>query len=107
MRRGDVVTAVFPGAYGKPRPALLVQDDAFEALPSATLLPITSDLRDLPVIRIDVAAGPESGLRHPSQIMVDKVQTVPRARLGQRLGRLDEPTLRRIEVALGRFLGLR
>jgi mRNA interferase MazF len=47
MRRCDVVTAVFPGAYGKPRPALLVQDDAFEALPSATLLPITSDLRDL------------------------------------------------------------
>jgi mRNA interferase MazF len=59
------------------------------------------------VIRIDAATGPESGLRHPSQTMVDKVQTVPRARLGQRLGRLDEPTLRRIEVALGRFLGLR
>jgi mRNA interferase MazF len=107
MKRGDVVTAVFSGAYGKPRPALLVQDDAFEALPSVTVLPITSDLRDLLPIRIDVASGPESGLRRASQVMVDKVQTLPRSKLGQRMGTLDDATLRRVEDALGRFLGLR
>jgi mRNA interferase MazF len=107
MRRGDVVTAVLPGAYGKPRPVLLIQDDAFEALPSATVLPLTSELRDLPLLRIAVAAGLESGLRRPSQIMVDKVQTVPRSRLGQRVGALNAATLERVEEALGRFLGLR
>ncbi|MGH7577918.1 MAG: type II toxin-antitoxin system PemK/MazF family toxin [Longimicrobiales bacterium] len=107
MRRGEIVTAVFPGAYGKPRPALLIQADVFEALPSATLLPITSDLRDLPPIRIDIEPGPESGLRRSSQIMVDKVQTIPRARLGNRLGSLSEEAVRRVDEALGRFLGLR
>jgi mRNA interferase MazF len=107
VRRGDIVTAVFAGAYGKPRPAVLMQDDAFEALPSATVLPITGDLRDLPVIRIDIGVGPESGLRRPSQVMVDKIQTIPRTRLGQRLGRLDTATPERIEGTLGRFLGLR
>jgi mRNA interferase MazF len=107
MRRGDIVTAAFSGAYGKPWPALMIQDDAFGALPSVTVLPITSDLRDLPPIRIDVAAGQMSGLRHPSQVMVDKVQTLPRARLGQRVGTLDPATLQRVEEALGRFLGLR
>lgn len=106
VKRGDVVTAVFSGAYGKPRPALLVQHDAFEALPSVTLLPTTSDLRELPVLRIDVAVGAGSGLRRPSQVMVDEVQTIPRTKGGQRLGTLDAPTLRRIEEALRRFLGL-
>jgi mRNA interferase MazF len=106
VRRGDVVTAVLSGASGKSRPALLLQHDAFEALPSVTVLPITSELRELPPIRIDVAAGPHSGLRRPSQIMVDKIQTIPRAKLGQRVGTLDEATLRRVEEALSRFLGL-
>lgn len=106
MRRGDVVTAVFPDAYGKPRPALLIQADVFEALPSVTLLPITSDIRDLPPLRIDIDPGLESGLRRSSQIMVDKAQTIPRAKLGNRLGCLSEEKLHRVDEALGRFLGL-
>jgi mRNA interferase MazF len=107
VRRGDIVTAVLAGAYGKPRPALLIQDDVFDALPSATVLPVTSELRDVPLIRIPVPVGPESGLRRPSQVMVDKVQTIPRAKLGPRVGTLEEPVLRHVEEALGRFLGLR
>ncbi len=106
MRRGDIVTAVLPRAYGKPRPALLIQDDVFEALPSATILPITSELRDAPPLRIPLEAGPQTGLSRPSQVMVDKVQTVPRAKLGRRLGTLDAATMRRVSEALGRFLGL-
>lgn len=107
MRRGELVTAVLPGEYGKARPVLLIQEVAFEALPAATVLPLTSDLRELPLIRIDVAEGPASGLRRRSQIMVDKVQAIPRSRLGRRVGILDEPPLRQVEEALGRFLGVR
>jgi mRNA interferase MazF len=107
MKRGDVVTAVLPRAYGKPRPALLIQDDAFEALPSATVLPITSELRDLPLLRIEVEPGPESGLKRPSQVMVDKAQTVPRTKLGRPVGALNAATLESVEEALARFLGLR
>jgi mRNA interferase MazF len=106
VRRGDLVAAVFAGESGKPRPAVLVQDDAFEAMPSVTVLPVTSELRDLPPIRIDVEAGRQSGLRRPSQVMVDRIQTVPRTKLGRRVGSLDAPTLRRVEAALARFLGL-
>jgi predicted DsbA family dithiol-disulfide isomerase/mRNA-degrading endonuclease toxin of MazEF toxin-antitoxin module len=78
LSRGDLVTVVLPGAYGKPRPALLIQGDAFAELPSATILPITSRLRNLPPLRIGIEPGPESGLRIPSQVQIDKVMTVPR-----------------------------
>lgn len=106
MKRGDILTVVFPGAYGKPRPALLVQDDAFEQLPSATVLPITSDVRDLPPLRITVAPGPQSGLKLRSQVQIDKVMTVPRTKLGRRLGALDPVTMTRVDDALRLFLGL-
>jgi mRNA interferase MazF len=101
-----VVTVVLPGAYGKPRPALLVQDDAFEALPSVMLLPITSDIRDLPPLRILIEPGPDSGLKRRSQAQIDKVMTVPRAKVGRRVGALDADTMQKVDDALGRFLGL-
>lgn len=106
MSRGDIVTVVLPGSYGKPRPALLVQDDAFEALPSATLLPITSDVRDLPPIRITIEPGPKSGLKRASQVQIDKIMTVPRTKVGRRIGSIHEPAMEQVEAALVRFLGL-
>lgn len=106
MKRGDLVAVVFPGRYGKPRPGLVVQHEAFEALPSVTLLPLTSELRGLPLVRVPVEPDEETGLRVPSEIQIDKVMTVPRERVGPRIGALDEVTLRRVDEALGRFLGL-
>jgi mRNA interferase MazF len=106
LRRGDVVTVVLPGGYGKPRPGLVVQHDAFSALSSVTVLPFTSDLRDFPLVRIPVEPGPETGLRIASQIQIDKIMTVPREKLGRRLGALDDDALRVVDEALGRFLGL-
>jgi mRNA interferase MazF len=106
VSRADIVTVVLPGAYGKPRPALLVQDDAFEPLPSVTLLPITSDVRDLPPLRITIEPGPQSGLRRASQVQVDKIMTVPKNRVGQRIGALDPATMHQVNTALMRFLGL-
>ncbi len=106
MSRADIVTVVLPGAYGKPRPAVLVQEDAFDALPSVTVLPITSELRDLPPLRITIPAGPESGLRIRSQVQIDKIMTIPKARIGKRIGSLAETTMNQVDVALSRFLGL-
>lgn len=106
MSRGDIVTVVLPGAYGKPRPGLVVQDDAFEPLPSVTLLPITSEIRDLPPLRITIRPGPLSGLRRPSQVQIDKIMTIPRVKLGSRIGALDQATLGKVDEALKRFLGL-
>jgi mRNA interferase MazF len=72
VNRGAVVVVTLQGDYGKPRPALVVQSDMFSTLPSVTILPITSDLRDAPLYRIGIEASPETGLHKPSQIMVDK-----------------------------------
>jgi mRNA interferase MazF len=75
-------------------------------LPSATVLPITSDIRDLPPLRISIEPGLQSGLRRSSQIQIDKIMTVPRSKLGRRIGRLDETTMRNVDQALGRFLAV-
>src|SRR5256885_6050691 len=72
MKRGEVVTVVVPGAYGKPRPALIIQSDLFDEHPSVTILPITSELRDTPLFRITVTSTPENGLLKTSQVMEDK-----------------------------------
>ncbi|MGD9617095.1 MAG: type II toxin-antitoxin system PemK/MazF family toxin [Alphaproteobacteria bacterium] len=106
MNRGNLVTVVIAGDYGKPRPALVVQGDAFRDLASVTVLQLTSDLREGPFFRIGVEPTPQNGLLKRSIIMVDKAVTVRRARIGKRIGCLDNDTMRRVDRALARFLGL-
>ncbi len=106
MRRGDVVSVVLSGDYGKPRPALIVQDDAFRALPSVTVLPLTSDLRNSRLLRITVEPSQGNGLKTQSQIMVDKVATITRPKVGRAIGRLDRITMDQVDTALAQFFGL-
>ena len=106
MRRGDLVTIAVSGEYGKPRPALIVQADAFDLHPSVTLLPLTSELHDAPMFRVTVQPGKNTGLRKISQVMVDKTTTVPLAKVGQRIGRVDAVTLRAVDGAMRGFLDL-
>ena len=90
MRRGDLVTIAVSGDYGKPRPALVIQDDAFAELPAVTVLPLTSEVRDDHLVRITVHPDEGNGLRQPSQVMVDRTVTVPRVKAGTVFGRLDD-----------------
>jgi mRNA interferase MazF len=106
VRRGDLVTVALSGAYGKPRPALVIQSDLFDEHPSVTILPVTSELRATPLFRVDVAPSTANGLRRPSQIMVDKAQTVPRDKLGGTFGRLEDDRLLAVTRALALFLGI-
>lgn len=106
MRRGDLVTIALPGAYGKPRPALVIQSDLFDEHPSLTILPLTSELRAAPLLRIEIAPDPGNGLHLPSQVMVDKAHTVPREKVGTPIGRLDEATMLAVTRALAVFLGV-
>ena len=105
MKRGDLVTIVLQGAYGKPRPALVIQSDLFDAHPSVTILPVTSEIRDTPLFRIAVEPDETNGLRKASQVMVDKSQTVSRDKIGEVIGRLDGNTLLAVNRALAVFLG--
>ena len=106
MRRGDLVTVAVSGDYGKPRPALVAQADAFDRHPSVIVLPLTSEMHDAPLFRVTVAAGRETGLRKTSQIMVDKATAVPRIKLGARIGKVDGATMMAVDKALRGFLGL-
>ncbi len=106
MRRGDLVTIALQGDYGKLRPALVIQSDLFAEHPSVTVLPVTSQLRDTPLFRIAVEPAPRNGLRNPSQVMVDKAQTLPREKIGAAFGRLDERAMLAVNQALAVFLGI-
>jgi mRNA interferase MazF len=104
--RGQIVTIVLPGAYGKPRPALVIQSDLFNALGSVTVLPVTRELRTAPLLRIALDPSDANGLLKKSQIMIDKTQTVPREKVGSTIGKVDPETLVTVERALATFLGI-
>lgn len=100
------MTIAVSGDYGKPSPALIVQADAFDEHPSVTVLPLTTELHDAPLFRIPVSPEARTGLRKASQIMVDKLTTVPRIKIGARVGRVDSATMQAVNRALTNFLAL-
>jgi mRNA interferase MazF len=108
LRRGDVVAVAGGGAYvGKPRPAVVVQSDLFnDTHASITLVPLTTTLVDAPLFRVPLAPSRTNGLRARSQAMVDKLTSVPRERVGRRLGNVASSDFERIESAMLLWLGL-
>lgn len=108
MKRGEIVSVAAPGDYGKPRPAVVIQADALTqgGLESVVLCLVTSHLVDAPTFRIPVPADERTGLNLPSQIMVDKLLTVPLSRIGNVVGRLDDETLLRLNRTLAFVVGL-
>jgi len=107
MRRGDVVIVAASGNCGKPRPAVIVQTDAFpKDHASVVICQLTSELVEAPDFRITIDPSENNGLRARSQIMADKPVTVRRARIGQSIGRLDDRDLGRLNIALAFVMGL-
>jgi mRNA interferase MazF len=107
VSRGDIYTAAARGTYtGKPRPVVIIQDDRFDATASITVCPLTTDPVEAPLTRIPIEASELNGLEQPGKLMVDKITTMPRGSLRDRLGRLPEADLVRANRALIVFLGL-
>ncbi len=107
IRRGDVVTVAATGDYGKPRPAVVVQSDAFpDTHASVVICQMTSIVVDAPDFRVTIEPSSGNGLRAASQIMSDKPTTVRRERIGTRIGQLETSDLTRLNVALAFCLGL-
>jgi mRNA interferase MazF len=106
MRRGDLVTVAMPGDFGKLRPALIIQADAFADHATVTVLLVSSALVDAPLLRLTVQPHAADGLRKTSQIMIDKPMTLMRANLGAAFGRLDDDVMVEIERRLAVFLGI-
>jgi len=107
VRRGDIHIAAARGTYtGKPRPVVIVQDDRFDATVSVTICPLTTNPVQAPLTRIAVEPTAATGIELPSQIMVDKITTMPRANVRDHLGRLADEDLVRLDRAILVFLGL-
>jgi mRNA interferase MazF len=107
MRRGDIWTVSGGKDYaGKPRPVVIVQDDSFDATDSITICALTTDPTEAPLFRLPVEPNERNGLRSPSRLMVDKITTAPKSKVGQRIGRLDDEDVVRLNQAVMVFLGL-
>ena len=107
MKRGEVWTVSGGKDYaGKPRPVVIVQDDSFDATDSITICAFTTDPADAPLFRLAIEPNERNGLRSPSRLMVDKITTVPKSKVGDRVGRLDDEDVVRLNQAVMVFLGL-
>lgn len=107
MKRGEVWTAAGGADYaGKPRPVVILQDDAFDATRSITICPFTTSEADAPLMRLSIEASDHNGLRVSGQLMVDKITTVAKAKLQTRVGRLSGEDMIRLNRAAIVFLGL-
>ena len=107
MKPDEVWTAAGGKDYaGKPRPVVIVQDDRFDATASITVCAFTTGDTEAPLIRLLVEPTEGNGLRLASRLMVDKITTVPKSKLGEQIGRLDDQTIDRLNQAILVFLGL-
>lgn len=100
MKRGDVIIAALPGDYAKPRPALIVQADAFAALESVIVCPMTSDVETGGILRVLVEPDDDNGLRKPSLVMVEKINAISHGRCRQTIGRLNPDRMAAVDLAL-------
>lgn len=107
MRRGDIWTVSGGKDYaGKPRPVVILQDDSFDGTDSITVCAFTTDPTDAPLFRLAIEPNAYNGLRSNSRLMVDKITTVPKSKIGAQVGRLDGEDVVRLNQAVLVFLGL-
>ncbi len=107
MKRGDLWTAAGGGGYAsKSRTVLIVQDDRFDTADSVTVVPLTTVRREAPLLRLAVGVNDSSGLKEESYLMIDKVTTVHRSKLGQRVGKVGDEGMSAVNKALMVFLGM-
>src|SRR5438034_9827329 len=107
VRRGEIWTAAGgSGHAGKPRPVVIIQDDRFDATNSITVCAFTTDPTEAPLIRLRITPDEMNGLREPSSLMVDKITTVPRSKVGEWIGRLGDDDMVRLGRAVLVFFGL-
>lgn len=107
MKRGQIWTAAAGTGYvGKARPVAIVQDDRFDATDSVTVCAFTTDPTEAPLFRLSTEPNDVNGLRESCSLMVDKITTVPRSKLGERIGRLSDEEMVRLGRAILVFFGL-
>jgi mRNA interferase MazF len=107
MKRGEIWTVAGGKDYGgKPRPVVVVQENSFDATDSITICAFTTDETEARLFRLPVEPNDRNGLRATCRLMVDKITTVPKSKVGVNIGRLDDEDILRLNQAMLIFLGL-
>ena len=107
MIRGEIWTVSGGADYaGKPRPVIILHSDSFEGLGSVTVCPCTTDPTEAPLLRLAIVPSGGNGLREVSRVMVDKITTVPKSKLGAKVGRVADEDMLRLNRGGMVFLGL-
>jgi mRNA interferase MazF len=107
VKRGEIWTIAGGNDYaGKPRPVVIIQDERFDTTDSVTVCAFTTDPTDAPLFRLPVSPSDRNGLRATSRLMVDKVNTIRRTKLGKQIGHLEERDIIRLNRAILVFLGI-
>ena len=107
LKRGDLVILSAPGSYGKPRPSIVLQSDLYDSTASVVVFLMTTKLHpESPLIRYSVLPTQANGLKEPTDVMIDKIFTVPRERMGKKIGKLDPAQMTEITAELAIFLGM-
>ena len=107
MKRGEIWTVAAGADYArKPRPAVIVQDDRFVDTKSITICPFTTNATLAPLFRLSVVPDAANGLRADCRLMVDKIMSVPKSKLRDKIGRLADQDMVRLNRAVTVFLGI-
>jgi len=106
MKRGDLVTVALPGSYGKPRPAIIVQSDGLSAVDSVLVAILSTYQLDAPLYRLSLSPSSANGLRESSDVLVEKLFAVPRAKIGPVFGRASDEQMLQLNGMLAFVLGL-
>ncbi len=107
MKRGEIWTVAGGKDYaGKQRPAVILQEDRFDMTDSVTICAFTTDPTDAPLFRLLIDPSETNGLRASCRLMVDKITTVPKSKIGAHVGRLSAEDMVRLNRAVLVFLGI-
>jgi mRNA interferase MazF len=107
VKRGEIWTVAGGKDYtGKPRPAVIVQDDRFDGTKSITICPFTTNPAEAPLFRLTVEPDVDNGLRAVCRLMVDKITSVQKSKLREKIGRLADQDMLRFNRAVLVFLGI-
>lgn len=107
MRRGDIVTVAAPGDYGKPRPAVVIQADLLNVTAQSIIVAlVTGHLVDAPLLRLTLQPAAANGLKKTSQVQINRLVTLPAAKIGAVIGRLSEDEQAELDRLLAVVIGL-
>ena len=106
MRRGEVWTLRDGGYASKARPVVGVQDESVAEFDSVILCLLTSYDSDGMPTRVKISPSGDNGLFKTSYVMADKIISVDKALLGERIGVLDDEDMELVGRSLAMILGL-